>query len=156
MNEYSIFIPGKPFGKQRPRVGKGFAYTPKETISYENLVKMVWIAKYGNDPIDSFGFYFEVCACFLPAKSTSKKVYEAMIDGKVLYYKKPDFDNLAKISSDALNGIAWQDDSQVVDSRQRKVYREYQGVLIRIIPIDHIEQSELDQIDMWVKEAEGK
>lgn len=39
-------VPGKPFGKQRPRVacrGKfSKAYTPKETIAYENLVKLFY------------------------------------------------------------------------------------------------------------------
>ena len=44
MDEVRFTIPGKPFGKQRPRVvnrGKfSSAYTPKETVQYENLVKL--------------------------------------------------------------------------------------------------------------------
>ena len=46
MNEIRFTIPGKPFGKQRPRVvnrGKfSTAYTPKETVEYENLVKLYY------------------------------------------------------------------------------------------------------------------
>lgn len=44
MEQIQFVVPGKPFGKQRPRVacrGKfSKAYTPKETIAYENLVKL--------------------------------------------------------------------------------------------------------------------
>jgi Holliday junction resolvase RusA-like endonuclease len=29
------------------------------------------------------------------------------------YAKRPDFDNLAKLINDALNGVAWLDDSQI-------------------------------------------
>lgn len=35
---------------------------------------------------------------------------------------KPDWDNIGKGISDALNGIAWKDDSQVYWSNVKKVY----------------------------------
>ena len=42
-----LVIPGKPLGKQRPRVLKtGIAYTPKETVHYETFVKMLYLEKY--------------------------------------------------------------------------------------------------------------
>ena len=46
MNEIKFTIPGKPFGKQRPRVTKvgnySKTYTPTETVAYENLVKLYY------------------------------------------------------------------------------------------------------------------
>ncbi|WP_332834903.1 RusA family crossover junction endodeoxyribonuclease [Clostridium perfringens] len=38
--------------------------------------------------------------------------------------KKPDVDNIAKIILDSLNGVAYKDDSQIVDIRIIKKYTE--------------------------------
>ena len=38
--------------------------------------------------------------------------------------KKPDNDNIAKIILDALNGVAYQDDKQVVSLQVEKYYTE--------------------------------
>lgn len=41
MREFKI--PGKAQAKQRPRMGRtGIVYTPKETLVYENYVKMCY------------------------------------------------------------------------------------------------------------------
>ena len=44
MKQIRFTIPGQPFGKQRPKFSRAGAYvktyTPKETTSYENLVKL--------------------------------------------------------------------------------------------------------------------
>lgn len=41
-----------------------------------------------------------------------------------LHTKKPDVDKLARGTVDALNGVLFRDDSQVVEVRARKVYAE--------------------------------
>lgn len=41
-----------------------------------------------------------------------------------LHTKKPDVDKLARGTVDALNGVLFKDDSQVVEVRARKVYAE--------------------------------
>ena len=41
-----FIIPGKVQAKQRPRFNGKFAYTPKETIAYENWVKTCFYEKY--------------------------------------------------------------------------------------------------------------
>ena len=33
-----LTIPGEPCAKQRPRLGKGYTYTPQKTVNYEILV----------------------------------------------------------------------------------------------------------------------
>ena len=46
--EIKLTIPGPPKGKQRPRIcrvnGRSMAYTPKETIEYERLVRASYTA----------------------------------------------------------------------------------------------------------------
>lgn len=48
---------------------------------------------------------------------------------------KPDLDNLAKTVLDALNGIAFVDDSQVVDLRLSKVYADKEGTNIKVVEL---------------------
>ena len=45
-------------------------------------------------------------------------------DGLEKPRKKPDADNIAKIILDSLNGVAYKDDSQIVDIRIIKKYTE--------------------------------
>lgn len=49
--------------------------------------------------------------------------------------KKPDADNVAKIILDALNGIAYLDDKQVVDLGVHKSYNATPGVLVFVYEI---------------------
>jgi len=46
--------------------------------------------------------------------------------------KKPDLDKLLRAVKDALKGVIYLDDSQVVESRCRKVYAQAPGVVIHI------------------------
>ena len=55
-----------------------------------------------------------------PPKSISKKKREELLKGYPM--KKPDLDNVAKIILDALNGIAWKDDTQVVGLRVNRMW----------------------------------
>lgn len=52
-------------------------------------------------------------AVFDIPKSKSKKVKAQMYTGVILPTKKPDADNIAKVVCDALNGVAYKDDTQV-------------------------------------------
>jgi Holliday junction resolvase RusA-like endonuclease len=54
--------------------------------------------------------------------SYSKKRTQACLDRFEKYTKKPDIDNLAKTIMDALNGICYDDDSQIVRLIVDKVY----------------------------------
>ncbi|WP_442855820.1 RusA family crossover junction endodeoxyribonuclease [Blautia sp. Marseille-P3087] len=57
-------------------------------------------------------------------KSSSKVKREAMLKGELLPAKKPDIDNIAKAVLDALNSVAYRDDTQVVELQLRKQYSE--------------------------------
>ena len=63
-----------------------------------------------------------ITACFSIPKSAPKKKRAMMIAGDIVPTKKPDFDNIQKIICDALNGVAYHDDSQIVKADIEKVY----------------------------------
>lgn len=56
---------------------------------------------------------------------------------------EPDIDKLSRAVLDALNGVAFRDDSRVVDLRATKVYAETPGVAIRVRPLTEQPQGEL-------------
>lgn len=128
-------IPGKPMGKQRPRVTRtGHTYTPKETTQYENLVVMAFqdAAKpQGFIPTDKPLCMYMSILMPIPA-SWSKKKHDKAKNGHLRPMVKPDFDNVVKIVSDALNGIAYRDDSQIVDAHIHKYYAENPRVAVTL------------------------
>ena len=136
-------IPGEPKGKGRPRLGRsGHAYTPHDTANYENLVKVCFRDNYPDHiPIDpSVGVKAEIKAFYSIPKSASKKKRLGMQIGFVRPLKKPDCDNIAKIVCDALNGIAYHDDSQIYEMTVQKHYSDTPSVTVRLEYSDGTEQ----------------
>lgn len=130
---YKIVIPGEPVAKGRPRVTKWGTYTPEKTINYETLVKYMFAEAYPeNLPIVDEMLQVEIDAYFMIPKSASKKKAEAMAAKEIRPTKKPDLDNVAKAITDALNGLAYKDDSQVVNLIARKYYSQMPGVHVTI------------------------
>ena len=74
----------------------------------------------------------EVTAYYSIPQSASKKKAEMMRECKLFPTKKPDCDNVLKIIADALNGIAYKDDSQIVVGIVRKVYADVPKVVVGI------------------------
>ncbi len=52
--------------------------------------------------------------------------------GLQLHAKKPDLDNLIKLVLDALNGVFWEDDKQIIEVCASKHYDDDPGTLVRI------------------------
>lgn len=116
-------VPGNPVGKARPRMTRsGHAYTPDKTVSYENLVKMCFIEKYTDWVPVSGEAILRLNAYYPIPKSASRKKKIDMVIGEIRPTKKPDLDNVMKAIADALNGIAYVDDSQIVTAEVRKYY----------------------------------
>lgn len=125
-------IPGKIQAKQRPRFNGKFAYTPKETVNYENWVKACYLEEYKNEKPFEKALKVNIIAFFEIPKSTSKKKKEQMLNNEIYPTTKPDTDNIAKSILDSLNKIAYLDDKQVVDLRVRKQYAEVPSVSVWI------------------------
>lgn len=128
-------ILGEPMGKQRPRfarMGKFTkAYTPKETINYENWVKLSY-ANFGGEHFGDSGLSVKIVAKLSIPKSWSMTKRNKAKDGEIAPKIKPDCDNIAKIICDALNGIAYDDDKQIVELIVEKRYAEEPKVIVEI------------------------
>lgn len=117
-----VVVTGKIRGKARPRVCRGHAFTPKDTVQYEKLVRDCYKeqdGRYLEGPIKAL-----IIAYYKIPKSYNKKRVQAIKDGLEKPTKKPDADNIGKIILDSLNGIAYKDDSQIVELRVIKRYTE--------------------------------
>lgn len=130
-------IPGKVQAKQRPRFNGKFAYTPKETIAYENWVKTCYLEKYRGQPILENPLKVKIIAYYEIPKSTSKKRRLEMKDDKVFPTVKPDTDNIAKSILDSLNNIAYLDDKQVVKLEVEKYYSDVASVVVMIDEVEN-------------------
>ena len=114
-----IIINGKPKGKGRPRFYRGHAVTPKPTREYEQLIKSMWV----NSMLD--GEIKVKIDIFYPLDSKANKAQkELMLANTVRPKKKPDVDNVIKIVLDALNGVAYNDDAQVIEVIANKYYSD--------------------------------
>ena len=133
--EVSFTVPGKPFGKQRPRITRRgkftTTYTPKETVEYENLVKLSYYNSAGDTKLNG-AIKADIKGIFPVPTSVSNKQKEKMISGEIKYTKKIDCDNMAKCILDALNNIAYDDDSQIYDLKVTKEYGEVPRVEITL------------------------
>jgi Holliday junction resolvase RusA-like endonuclease len=154
--EVRFSIPGEPTGKGRPRTNvmyseKGFVdkktgktrntlvneVTPQKTVNYEKLVKAVYA-----DECDNYYFPdgsmldLRIKAFYGIPKSKSKKDKERMRKRLLRPTKKPDMDNVVKIIADALNKIAYKDDTQIVDCQCRKFYADDPRVEVSIKTVE--------------------
>ncbi|EGT5619375.1 RusA family crossover junction endodeoxyribonuclease [Clostridium perfringens] len=117
-----VVVIGKIRGKARPRICRGHAFTPKDTVQYEKLVRDCYKkqdGRYLEGPIKAL-----IIAYYKIPKSYTKKRVQAIRDGLEKTTKKPDADNIGKIILDSLNGIAYKDDSQIIELRVIKRYTE--------------------------------
>lgn len=140
-------IPGEPKGKgrARSRIAKGKGgqqfvahYTPKETVEYENLVRMAaHEAMAGAEPT-SFPCRVKIIAyCSIPASWSKKKQAKALA-GEIFPTGKPDLDNIEKSVLDGMNKIVFRDDSVVCDVSKAKRY------------------SSIPRVEVWVRELDGE
>ena len=115
-------VPGKPYGKGRPRFTRaGHVYTPEKTAAYEELVKLFYRKEAHGEqltaPIEA-----TIYVIFEPAKSCTKKERAQKLSGEIQPTIKPDCDNIGKTILDALNGIAYEDDIQIIALHVYKLY----------------------------------
>lgn len=126
-------ILGQPIAKARPMMTKaGVAYTPAKTVNYESLVRYTYQSIYGKQEPLSGRIEAHVTAIFPIPKSYSKKKTAELLQGHCNYDKKPDCDNLAKSVLDALNGIAYNDDSQITSLHVVKEYGTQPKVILQL------------------------
>lgn len=128
MADLVFSVPGDPCGQGRP------LFSTKDNITraidrpksrnYKAFVKEIaagairkcgWM--YTELPI-----YIEICAFMAVPSSYSKKRKNECYTWQEHPCKKPDIDNIFKIITDALSGIAYKDDKQITDVHMFKRY----------------------------------
>ena len=145
----SFFVPGKPKGKGRPRAtvvgGEIIAisnygpyirqrarprmYTPPSTVAAEDEIKNAFLAKYR--PERAIGaLRMDITVRIKPPKSKG--------DDADYSTSKPDCDNVLKLVMDALNGLAYKDDSQIAIAHVKKLSCPKEGILVEIERINSI------------------
>ena len=120
-------VPGEPCGKGRPRFNRktGMAYTPEKTASYENLVKLQYMAAANGFRFsDNAALAIRLMIYYSIPKSASKRRQKDMLLGIEKPTKKPDCDNVIKSIADALCHVAYRDDAQIVYIEAVKKYAE--------------------------------
>ncbi len=107
-----LIIPGACVPKGRPRVtfqhGKAFAYTPKRTREYANLAKVVAISQMN-----------EAHYKIIPKDKPVRILLEFYLNRKITAV--PDVANLQAQILDVLEGICYENDSQVTEVLSRKI-----------------------------------
>jgi Holliday junction resolvase RusA-like endonuclease len=99
----------------------GRTYTPKKTSDYESQIKAQALSAMGSaEPLETPVAAYIYINHAIPA-SYSKKRKEACLS-RLERPKKPDLDNVAKAYLDAMNGIVYKDDVQVVSLHVTKRY----------------------------------
>lgn len=136
----TFFVPGIPVAKARSRAGRTrdgrpVQYTPPATKSYE--ARVAWAGKAARDAEGasepfSGPIRLTLCVTIACPKSWSQRRQTQAHGAAIAATKRPDLDNYVKAIKDGLNGIVWQDDSQVVELVARKRYGPEPGVRVMI------------------------
>lgn len=129
---FQFTVPGVPKGQGRPRFrtitpigAKPFsmAYDPKESRNWKQVVQET--ARHAGVQQIAGPVRLVVTAYMpRPKRLCRKKDPQHALPALC----KPDFDNIAKGVADALIGVAYADDSAVVDGRCLKMYHEIGGM----------------------------
>lgn len=118
-----VELPGQPIAKPRAsavRSGSIRFFKNPKTVRYEDSLAMLAKVAMKHRALLDGAIAIKITAIFEVPKSWTKEHRAAALGG--YHISKPDFDNVAKIASDALKGIVWTDDCRVARAEVTKLY----------------------------------
>ena len=117
----------KPIPAPRPRVTRWGTYNDPKYTEFKNKIRdgANGVKKMAGAIKMQIFFQFKFPKSWTKRKKAS--VYR--------HTSRPDTDNLVKGIKDALNGIAYKDDSQVCDLDAVKVWGEYDRIIVEILEV---------------------
>jgi Holliday junction resolvase RusA-like endonuclease len=121
-------IPGKPFAWRRARSNGKIRFNDKAMEAHADTLAAIALPHFST-PIEG-PVRLEIRACFKVPQSYSKAKRDATIWRP--HTQKPDGDNLAKQIGDALNRIAWVDDSQIAETRIIKRWGDRDETVVEV------------------------
>ena len=135
-----MVIEGGPVPKGRPRFGRGHVYTPQKTRNAEAEISRVGRAMMGGKkPFDG---PVKIDATFLVdvPKSWPRKRQQMGINDVLLptSARVGDVDNLLKTVTDAMNGVVYEDDRQIISAAATKLYTKNGGART-IVDVEEID-----------------
>lgn len=123
MKRVTLIIPGEPVGWGRPTpvarlnaAGEPFVMmvTQDQTRAAKAAVRRAFKQKYPDHRPWTGPVLLRFTAVFETPKTFSKALRQAAARGQLYATKKPDKDNIEKLIKDALNGLVYVDDQQVM------------------------------------------
>ena len=143
---FDFEVPGKAVPQARPRFtsrgGYVRAYEPQKCSEYKQLVRR---CAYEQCSITAENAAYTGAAKIsvieyraIP-KSWSAKKREMAREEVIFPLGKPDYDNVLKCIQDALTGVLWVDDAQVMMGMGSKAYADEPRVLVQVVYLDNPE-----------------
>jgi Holliday junction resolvase RusA-like endonuclease len=123
-----IIVGIEPVAKGRPRVtfhsGRVWTFTPEKTENFQNELQARVMRH--SDKIIHKPTPIKLTVTFYRKKS------EWRAKGEELPVCRPDLNNILSATLDALNGVLWDDDSQICTVNMRKRWSKKEGGYITI------------------------
>lgn len=116
MGNFQITILGEPMSQPRQRhgivAGRARNWTPAKhpVNTYKAQIRLAWQQYGGQQPIAEGPVCLDVRLVFSRPKGRTWKTKPMP---RYRHTSKPDAENVVKAIQDALNGLAWRDDSQI-------------------------------------------
>jgi Holliday junction resolvase RusA-like endonuclease len=124
----SFYFPVTPVAKGRPRFSKfGGAYTPKKTRDAEKELRDLAVL------CKCKPFENAICVTIsfsMPRPKSVTRRYHTI---------KPDADNIVKGVCDALNGVLYTDDAQIIELHVKKFYTDAANPVGICLTIEEVE-----------------
>lgn len=157
-------VPGEPRGKGRPRarvMGKhATLYTDEKTRAYEKMVASYASRAMGDRKPFECACRMEVVAYIGVTESWTKKKKASALAGELPECGAFDVDNIAKAAMDAINGIAYADDGQVLSLTTHKLYTEGPEKLVVVVhpisPVSVVTDNRHQETAVWLGEHTAK
>ncbi|MBN1574537.1 MAG: RusA family crossover junction endodeoxyribonuclease [Deltaproteobacteria bacterium] len=140
MIQFTVY--GEPAAKGRPRAAMGAdgrirgAYTPGKTRVEETNFRAQAVRVKPERPFEG-PVVLEVVFFRGVPRSWSERKKERALSGGILPAVRPDTDNLVKLVKDALNGVFWRDDAQVVKLTAEKRYSDTPRTEVKIEEVEN-------------------
>jgi Holliday junction resolvase RusA-like endonuclease len=130
-------ILGNPIPQKQTQFirASGIAYDP----SRKERDQFLWHAKHYAPSEPLLGpVMVDLSFFFAPPASTSGVKRRQMLNHVIHHIKKPDADNCAYLVTNAMKGVFYHDDAQIIDLCIHKRYAEVPRTVVKITPIEEI------------------
>lgn len=139
--EYQFEFDIEPVQQQRPRFARRGrfvrTYDPAKTANFKKALHQLAIEQFSEEPLTG-AIKVEIKFFRAIQKSISKKEHEKRVKNEHRPSVKPDLDNYIKSCLDALTGVFWVDDNEIVDLITGKYYSEHPHIEIKITQLEEV------------------